>query len=119
MNEPFDQQWHALSDEVLSGMRDWRTQHPKATFREIENAVDAHLARLRAQMLQDSAMHSPAADWAELPPAEQPTCPQCAQPLTRRGLHTRHLTSHHEQPVRLSRQYATCHHCGRGFFPPR
>jgi hypothetical protein len=28
--------WEALAAEVLVGIKDWRTQHPRATFTEIE-----------------------------------------------------------------------------------
>jgi hypothetical protein len=40
--------WHIMSEEVISGMTEWRRQHPKATFREIEAEVDKRLAALRA-----------------------------------------------------------------------
>ena len=49
-SELHDQYWEALSQEVLTGMRAWRLQHPKATLREIEVALDAHFAGLRARM---------------------------------------------------------------------
>ena len=42
--------WNGLSEEILSGMAEWREQHPKATFREIESEVDKRLAGLRARM---------------------------------------------------------------------
>jgi hypothetical protein len=47
-SEPHDQNWEALSQDVLTGMREWRLQHPKATLREIERALDEHFAGLRA-----------------------------------------------------------------------
>lgn len=119
MAEPNEDRWRTLSEDIFSGMRDWRTQHPRATFREIEDELDTRLARLRAQMLTDSATTSPTADWAAAPPAAQPHCPTCDEPLAPRGLHTRRLRSHHNEPVTLTRQYGTCPHCGRGFFPPR
>ena len=28
--------WPQMSEEVIRGMTEWRQQHPKATFREIE-----------------------------------------------------------------------------------
>lgn len=37
--------WHQLTEEITSGMREWRNQHPKATLREIETELDARLAR--------------------------------------------------------------------------
>ena len=32
--------WQELGLDVLTGMREWRQQHSKATFREIEGALD-------------------------------------------------------------------------------
>jgi hypothetical protein len=46
--EDLDTRWRQLSEEVISGMKEWRIQHPKATVQEIEVAVDKRLARLRA-----------------------------------------------------------------------
>lgn len=54
--------WDALSDEILTGMADWRAQHPKATMREIELELDERLASLRIRMLQDIALRSAATD---------------------------------------------------------
>jgi len=51
--EDLDTHWHELAGEVMTGMKEWRLQHPKATFREIEAALDERLARLRARMLED------------------------------------------------------------------
>lgn len=119
MTTPPDDRWRSLSDEVFHEVRAWRTHHPHATLREIEIELDTRLARLRARMLQDTALASPATDWAAQPPAAQPVCPDCQQPLTRRGSHTRHLQTHHDQVVALPRQYGTCSACGRGLFPPR
>ena len=56
-------QWQAECDEIIVGMTEWRVQHPRATLREIEAAVDERLARLRAKMLTDLALRSSAADW--------------------------------------------------------
>jgi hypothetical protein len=46
--EPQEESWEALSAEILSGMREWRLHHPKATLREIEQALDHRWYRLRA-----------------------------------------------------------------------
>ena len=119
MAEPMDEHWQTVSAEIFSGMREWRAQHPRATMREHEQVLDARLARLRAQMLADLATSSPAADWADQPPEEQPRCPTCQEVLTPRGAHSRHLRSLQNELVLLLRQYGTCPACGRGFFPPR
>ena len=44
MNQDFDAKWDELAEEVLSGMKEWRLQHPKATLREIEQALHERLA---------------------------------------------------------------------------
>jgi len=83
--EPRNLTWEALSAEILSGMREWRLQHPKATLREIEAAPDERWYRLRARMLEDLALQSTAAHWKESPAAERPVCSVCGTPLTLRG----------------------------------
>jgi hypothetical protein len=108
-----------LSGEVRAALQAWRAAHPRVPLRDIETTVDAHLARLRAALLEEAALNSPATDWAAVPPDQQPVCPDCQVPLRRRGAHTRHLYSHQDHPVTLVRQYGTCPQCGRGFFPPR
>ena len=114
-----EQTWHRLTEEIMSGMREWRAQHPKATLREMERELDARWARVRARMLEDMALASVAADWANAPAGEQPTCPDCGQPLQLRGADTRTLQTHGGQQLHLHRQYGTCPACGAGLFPPR
>jgi hypothetical protein len=117
-------QWEILAAEAFSGIKEWRLQHPKATFAEIEGAIDARLAALRARMLQDVALASAAAAVAETPLVARPTCPVCAARgagngrLAVRGRHTRQVTVTHGQAVTLPRDYAVCAVCGTGFFPP-
>ena len=62
MRSDFDARWDELAEEVLSGMKEWRLQHPKATLCEIEAALDARLGKMRALMLQDAALASTATD---------------------------------------------------------
>jgi hypothetical protein len=59
--DELEARWQPLSQEVMHAMKEWRRQHPRATFQEIEMALDGQLARLRAQMLQDTALTSPTA----------------------------------------------------------
>src|SRR5438270_11835531 len=37
----------------LLGMSEWRKEHPKATWAEIEAAVDEQMHQVRAQLLED------------------------------------------------------------------
>ena len=91
MRKDFDQTWRALSEEVLTGMKEWRFQHPRATLSEIEAALDERLARLRARMLEDAALASAAADWDVARGETPPVCPQCGASLQARGGHPRQL----------------------------
>ena|SRR5579884_1563187 len=115
--EGSEARWREQTEEVYSGMKEWRIQHPKATFREIEAALDERLAQVRARMLQDAALATAAADLSG-PDGDAPTCPQCGARLEGRQMETRDLTIQHEQTVRLERRYAVCPACGTGLFPP-
>jgi hypothetical protein len=115
--EDLDARWHALSEAVITGMKEWRQQHPKATFREIEAALDERLARLWARMLEDTLLVSRAAE-GNATDKGQPVCPQCGAVLQPRGRETRTLTTQHDQLLQLERRYAVYPHCqATGFFP--
>jgi predicted RNA-binding Zn-ribbon protein involved in translation (DUF1610 family) len=107
-----------MAEEVLTGMKEWRLQHPKARLSEIERALDERLGRARARMLQDLALASAAADIKVVPGEEKPVCPKCGVVLESRGQHERQLTTRHNQPLRLECSYGVCPTCGVGFFPP-
>ncbi len=116
--DELEARWQPTSQEVMHAMKEWRRQHPKATFQEIETALDVQLARLRAQMLQDTALTSPSADLPAMTETERPTCPACGVRLEAQGTQTRTLVTEHDQPIELARSYATCPQCGAGLFPP-
>ena len=118
MRDDFDVHWHELAEEVISGMKEWRLQHPKATLREIEHTLDERLGKMRARLLQDAALASAAADIQTAQADERPVCPQCGVVLEGRGCQERQLTTHQDQIVRLERSYGVCPACGAGFFPP-
>lgn len=114
-----DAGWHQLSTEVIREMKAWRQAHPRATFREIEQALDEQLARLRARMLQDTALLSGTTDVRTLDETERPLCPQCSVRMEPRGQRSRELTTHFEQTIELKRSYTICPQCQLGIFPPR
>jgi uncharacterized protein with PIN domain len=118
MNSNFDAKWGELAEEVISGMKEWRLQHPKATLREIERALDERLAKMRARFLQDAALASAAADIQAAEEEEKPVCPECGTRLESRGKEERQLTTLHDQVLKLERSYGVCPTCGAGFFPP-
>jgi predicted RNA-binding Zn-ribbon protein involved in translation (DUF1610 family) len=117
--EQTERRWQQLVDEVTIGMKEWRLQHPRATFREIERALDERLAGMRARMLQDLALASAAARASEDEEAERPKCPKCGGQLEARGEQKRTLTTSYNQPIELTRSYSYCPACEAGLFPPR
>ena len=44
--------WHEVGDRVFAEMESWRREHPKATFGEIEAAVEARLDSVRAKLIE-------------------------------------------------------------------
>jgi hypothetical protein len=111
--------WEELSAEILSGMREWREQHPDATITEIEQALDQRWYRLRARMLENLALEREAANWNTSAAADRPACPDCGRLLIRRGRQPRHLKTHGGQDLTLTRSYGYCPSCKTGHFPPR
>lgn len=103
-----------LTEEVLTGMKEWRLAHPRATFKEIEEALDERLSRVRARMLQEAALASQAAD----PKAGTVACPECGAAMENQGRERRTLTTHHDQPIELDRSYFLCPSCGARLSPP-
>jgi hypothetical protein len=116
--DTFDRRWWPLAQEVLTGMKEWRLQHPTATFSAIEAALDERLGQLRARMLEDVALASAVATWSQEGDGPRPPCPACGTPLQSRGEHSRHLQTHAGQKITLTRSYGTCPACGAGLFPP-
>jgi len=118
LSEPADLAWEALSAEILTGMREWREQHPQATMREIEEALDERWYRLRARMLHDLALQRAAADWNDRHAAERPTCRRCGTPLILRGTRPRQLNTSGGHALTLQRSYGRCPTCTKGRVPP-
>jgi len=114
----FEARWQQETAEILTGMKDWRVQHPTATFREIEAALDERLSGMRARMLQELALSSRAADQSGQPVEGRARCPSCGTRLEPRGTHERTVVTDRGKKVRLGRDYAMCPSCGTGLFPP-
>ena len=117
-NEEIEQVWRGLSAEVILEVKEWRLQHAKASFKEIEEAVDGSLARARARLLQDVALASEATKVSSVQEGRGSQCPQCSHPLESRGQRTRSLITNYDQSINLKRSYGVCPACGTGLFPP-
>ena len=108
------ERWLAETAERFAALEVWRQAHPKATWAEIEAAVEAQLGPLRAALLRDTAMASEATDLG----GERPTCPACGERLVAAGARRRRLRGEQDAPIALARTYARCPRCGTGLFPP-
>lgn len=106
-----DEGWETALAQARDALRQWRATHPRATFTEIETAVDAQMQRVRAQLVAEAAGGSA--------PPSATACPTCGQRLHARGQRTRTLTVAGDEPVTLTRAYLVCPGCGTGLFPPR
>ena len=115
-SEEIKKKWEGMSEEILSGMLEWRIRHPKATFREIEEEVDQRLAVMRARMLADAALSSASREWEE--GEEGARCPKCGGKLKKKGKKKRELITRGGQEIELEREYGECTKCGEGIFPP-
>ncbi len=113
-----EQRWRTLSEELMTGLRDWRAAHPRATFAEIEAVVDERLNGMRARLLEDLALASGATEVAAASGQERPHCPGCGGALQARGRGERTVITQGDRPIRLRRSYAVCTACGSGHFPP-
>src|SRR5215831_13424428 len=106
----FGRHWADLSEDVLSGMRDWRVRHPQATRQAIETELDCRLASERARMLEHLAQQSQAAAWGGAKPEAvecpmvEPRCPQCGTTLEPRGRKTRRRRTPGNQERVLQRE---------------
>jgi RNase P subunit RPR2 len=106
-----------MFDEVITGMKEWRACHPKATMREIELEARQRVSRLEAHLIEESALEGQAKEWAGKQPEERPTCANCGEPLVARGKQKRRMQATMGREVELERTYGTCPKCGAGFFP--
>lgn len=119
MKESLSDAWKLLSQSVFEEMEGWRNEHPTATFREIEEELDARLSGMRARMLEDLAQKSAKREWSGQEREKRPTCPPWGSVLQARGKQRRALSTQGGQEVELTRQEGTCPQWGSGLFPPR
>ena len=100
------------SDEIAQKLSQWRQANRKATLTEIEEAVEAELAKLRTQLVEEMVQEE--ADAAQ----EVPDCPECGQKMVKNGRRKRKLQTKEGQTIALKRQQWRCLSCGATLFPP-
>ncbi len=101
-----------IPNELVRKMSQWRQANPQATLTEIEEAVEAELAELRRQLVQEMVQEEAAAQ------PEVPECPHCGQAMVKNGRRIRKLQSKEGQTIQLDRQQWRCLACGTTLFPP-
>jgi hypothetical protein len=123
--------WSEMEATLFADLERWRQAHPRATFAEIEAAVEERLGLLRAELIAQELALRAAAEAAETAAAsaagtagaegttQAVRCPTCGGPTQARGTRERSLTVRGNRPVRLRRRYVVCPACGTGHFPPR
>jgi len=116
MSETNTSQWERMSAEVLSGMKEWVVQHPKATFAEIERETMKRMAQLQARIMEDVVQAMEAKEAQESPGVHY--CAECGAKMQPRGERERRIQSQGGQEVSIQRRYLVCPKCGAGFFPP-
>ena len=112
--EELQESWKEQGEEAVATVAQWRVAHPKATLAEIEQAVDEQMNRLRAQLIEQAAQASVA---AESEASQGLVCEQCGQALQARGRRDGGGRRREESRVEVERTYVTCPQCGGGFFP--
>ncbi len=106
--------WLADAADRFAALETWRQSHPRATWDEIEQAIDAQLAPLRARLVGDTVLVSDAAGLGASPPP----CPACGGPMQAAGRRRRRVRTEGDMAIELARTYARCPACGAGLFPP-
>lgn len=101
---PDPDRWSTMETDLHT----WRQARPAATWTEIEQEVDRHLDRLRAQLLGEVVTATEVAA----------SCPACGHTLQDRGTRTRTLITDGDEEIPLTRAYQVCLACGSGLFPP-
>lgn len=111
------EEWLKKSEQILTDVKEWRREHRKATFVEIEAEVHRRMVQLEAELLEDAAQDSESRAWGKGLEQAAPTCPHCQTALSARGEKTRRLQGNGGQTMKLSRTYGSCPKCGQSFFP--
>lgn len=111
------EEWLKKSEQILTDVKEWRQEHRKATFVEIEAEVHRRMVELEAQLVEDAVQESESRAWGKGFEHRAPECPNCHEPLQARGEKTRSLQGNGGQTIKISRTHGNCPKCGQRFFP--
>lgn len=111
------EEWLNKSEKILRDVKEWRKEHRKATFVEIEAEVHRRMVALEAELLEDAVQESESRSWGRGSTQQAPECPDCHVPLLARGEKTRRFQGNGGQTIKISRTHGSCPKCGQHFFP--
>ena len=114
-DDPVVTQCQQMLEETLRSLADWRKAAPKATFAEMEDAVEEQVATFRARLMTDLVNERA----TEAVHEALPVCPECGHGMERRGTAERTVTVRGNRTVSVRRGHAVCPACSAGLFPPR
>ena len=85
-------------DELTRKLSQWQKANPDATLTEMEEAVEAELAQLRKQLVEEMVREKEATS------QEVPDCPRCGQEMVKNGRRKRELKGKEGEKIALERQ---------------
>jgi hypothetical protein len=98
--------------EMYAALRQWRANHPQASFDEIAGQVTPRRRALMGQLLAQLAHQH-----GDGEVVEGLSCPECGQAMSYKGTPKRDVL-HKEGGSELERAYYYCAQCEAGLFPP-
>ena len=107
------EEWSEKFTEVEDALKQWQKENPRPTLTEIEETIDAELAKLRQQLLEDVAQSSRQEE------KESYLCPKCGTQMVRNGQKSRQLRTKADEKITITRTQMRCLECGMTLFPPR
>lgn len=110
--EKEEREFMAVVAEMYVELRQWRANHPQASFDEIAGQVTPRRRALMGQLLAQLA-----GQHGDGEVVEGLSCPECGQALSYKGTPKRDVL-HKEGGTELERAYYYCARCEAGLFPP-
>lgn len=98
-------------EEMLNRLKKWEAENEDANLTQMEEAIDAELAGIRKQLLEQMAKESEKKE-------TRARCPNCEQTMMKNGKKTRELRTKNGEKITIEREQMRCHQCGMTLFPP-
>ena len=115
MRTDFDAQWEQLAEEVMSGMKEWRLQHPRQACVRSSGAGRA-FGKNAGTYVQDAVL-AQCGGYQGGTGGRTASVRECGGELAERTQAVRHLVTQHNQTLEFERSYGVCPHAEQAFFP--